>query len=426
MNRKSWPAILQRKYASGKASFVIDVVINGERLCRNFPTRQEAQTFSEQLRAAKAGISVFALSPHIRAQATRCAEKLRPYGASLEEAVDYYIHHYLVFREAPLVADIVDQLVADAAAAGRRERTVMDLQQRLGRFVLAFGKRRLNTITLEELRDWLEKPGRSPRTRIHFFTKISQLYNYAIRRGWGEVNIVKHLSRPATEDKEPGIFTEEQARSLLAHAPRYDLLAYVAIGLFAGLRTAELFRLDWVAVKLSERSIIVGAEVAKKRSRRVVEINDTLHAWLSVCWKPNGPIVGGTKKTKRHRFESLVKNAGIAKWPHNGMRHSFGSYHLALHGDPMKTAVQMGHRSPDIVHAHYKALVLKSDAERFWALLPADPAQPASEGKLVGSASTDVDSSANSEPRITPRTTVARGSTAPSPVATPSGASGCA
>ena len=44
-----------------------------------------------------------------------------------------------------------------------------------------------------------------------------------------------------------------------------------------------------------------------------------------------------------------------------------------MHNDDLKTAFQMGN-SPTMVHRHYKALVAKSDAERFWALRPASAA----------------------------------------------------
>ena len=49
---------------------------------------------------------------------------------------------------------------------------------------------------------------------------------------------------------------------------------------------------------------------------------------------------------------------------------SFGSYHLAVYDDAVNTGQQMGHRSSDVIHNHYKALVLKTEAERFWNLKP--------------------------------------------------------
>ena len=67
----------------------------------------------------------------------------------------------------------------------------------------------------------------------------------------------------------------------------------------------------------------------------------------------------------------LAAAAGIKAWSDNALRHSFGSYQLAAYGDEKKTAMLMGHRNPDILHQHYKALVTKADAERFWALRPA-------------------------------------------------------
>lgn len=162
--------------------------------------------------------------------------------------------------------------------------------------------------------------------------------------------------------------TVEQAGALLRHANEYQLLPYVSIGLFAGLRSAELLRLDAGAIKLSENSIVVSAEVAKKRSRRVVEICAALHEWLKLCKGLKGPIVDTKEFTDNWR--QLKAAAGIDPWPHNALRHSFGSYHLSQHRDAIKTATQMGHRSSDVVHNHYKALVMNSEAEKFWNLKP--------------------------------------------------------
>lgn len=80
-----------------------------------------------------------------------------------------------------------------------------------------------------------------------------------------DANLVERIDRPSTEDSEPKIFTVEQAEELLQKASKYGLLPYISLGLFAGLRSAELMRLDGKAVKFEDRSIIVGQEVAKKR-----------------------------------------------------------------------------------------------------------------------------------------------------------------
>jgi len=318
------------------------------------------------------GVAAFSLTAETRAEAAKCLEWLRPYGAGLSEAVQYYVEHVLRFCDAPTVAEIIQRMVSDAKSLRRREQTVKELRNRLGRFAVQFGTRRLSTITLPELEGYLSNPALSARTQVNDSVKMSQLYNYAIRHGWAEANLTDRIVRPTPEDKEPAIFKPEQAAKVLEHAPAHDLLPYVALGLFAGLRPMELQRLDWSAVRLGERSIIIGTGVAKKRTRRVVEISETLAAWLAPYAKERGPVV--EQVNFRKRLDALRAGAKVAPWPANGFRHSFGTYHLAAHGDAIKTAGLMGHRDPGVLHNHYKALVTKAEAERFWALRPPTPA----------------------------------------------------
>jgi len=292
---------------------------------------------------------------------------LEPHSATITQAVDYYLRHVVAFRKAPTIREITDRMIAEARTNGRRERTIVELRQRLGRFADTFGDRQLTEVGLDEIQVWLNDPTWSAQTRRNYATKISQVYNYAIRQGWSETNLVKRIARPNGEEKEPGIFTVQEAEALLSHAKEHELLAFVCLGLFAGLRTNELLRLDWKAVRFQERSIIVGSDVAKKRSRRIVEISDTLAAWLVLCMHDKGPVVDPRNYVKRLR--GLAKTSAV-DWRNNGLRHSFGTYHLAMHGNEIETARQMGHRSADLVHNHYKALVPKKDAEKFWSLRP--------------------------------------------------------
>jgi len=143
----------------------------------------------------------------------------------------------------------------------------------------------------------------------------------------------------------------------------------MALGLFAGIRTAELMRLDWTAIKFDERMIVIGADIAKTRSRRVIPINETLAAWLEPSVEPSGPIAD--RKSLPKRFPLLKRAAGIKRWPNNALRHSYASYHLAAFMNPIQTAHFMGHvGGTEMLHSHYKGLVSKTEADKFWALHP--------------------------------------------------------
>ena len=266
---KLWPPIHKLTYTSGKTGWQVACMVRANASAEAFPTKEEAETRAAQIRAMvdNEGAAAFTLPVDVRTIAAKCVEKLNPHGATLDEAVDHYVDHVLKFRNVPTVSEIVEKLLADAEVNHRRERTVKDLRHRLGAFVKAFGNRRLTEITREELKDWLQDPTLSARSRINYAVKTSQLYNFAIVNGWCEYNIAASIPRPDAEDSEPDIFTVAQAARLLEHAADYDLHAYVVLGLFAGLRSAEINRLDWSNVKLAERSVIVGAAVAKKRSR---------------------------------------------------------------------------------------------------------------------------------------------------------------
>ena len=69
------------------------------------------------------------------------------------------------------------------------------------------------------------------------------------------------------------------------------------------------------------------------------------------------------------RLRRLAVTAEIAQWPHNAMRHSFGSYFLGKTKDENLTASEMSN-SPAVVIKHYRALVRDSDVSKYWNLSP--------------------------------------------------------
>jgi hypothetical protein len=110
---------------------------------------------------------------------------------------------------------------------------------------------------------------------------------------------------------------------------------------------------------------------AKTRQRRLVSIPDNLLAWLNPHRNMNEPLCPeGNMDVFSERLRKLAVAATIIPWPHNAMRHSFGSYFLGKTMDENLTASEMGN-SPEVIIKHYRALVRDAAVAEYWSLSPA-------------------------------------------------------
>jgi integrase len=64
------------------------------------------------------------------------------------------------------------------------------------------------------------------------------------------------------------------------------------------------------------------------------------------------------------------KEADLARWPKNGLRHSFASYRLAACHDAPRVAAELGHTSPQMLYSTYREVVRPEEAERYWKIEP--------------------------------------------------------
>src|SRR4029453_3304192 len=204
-------------------------------------------------------------------------------------------------------------------------------------------------------------------THNHYRNALRLAFNFAVRRGYASENPAVKTEKANVLRAAPGILTVTQAARLL-EAATPDVLPYVAIGLFAGLRPAEIDRLDWSEIDFESGLIEVKAAKSKTAQRRFVTIQPNLRMWLLPLRQHKGNVT--PQNCFRQLFEHARDAAGINDWPENALRHSFASYHLAHFKNAAATALELGHHDSRITFAHYRELVKPTEAERYWNIRP--------------------------------------------------------
>jgi integrase len=303
-----------------------------------------------------------------RVMAQHAMEQLQPFGKTIDDATLHYVTYLKATERSCTAEALVEELLAAKKADGVGERQMETLKSRLGKFARHFDGALVATIKTKNIDDWLRSLSLSPLTRKHLRSAAFGAFAFAVRHGYALANPVENSAKVKLTRATPGILTVDQASALLVNSP-WDMLPYFAIGLFAGLRRAELERLDWSEVDFESGLIEIKAAKAKTAMRRLVKIEPNLRQWLQPHRRLKGSVV--PMETFRELFDQARTDAGITEWPENALRHSFASYHLAHFKNAAETALELGHVNAAVTFAHYRELVKPKEAARYWNLKPA-------------------------------------------------------
>lgn len=359
---------------------------------KTYKDRQEAETAAEQARiqVKNDGRRSFSLPDAVRRDAMAAVKELEPFGCSLLDAAKAYAQALRQQSASEKVSVALRAFLAAKAKDNLRPRYLKDLRVRLNRFSDSFGERSLASISSGEINAWLR--GFQPFNRNTFRLRLSALFSYAAERGWCTSNPVAGIKK-ARASIVIGLLEPEQFARLLELADE-QTLPYWLLGGFAGLRRAELERLEWKEVRFESGLIEVPVLKSKTASRRFVTIQPNLAAWLepyrgrkgNVCppnlrslleidrfnagiWKPTQVGIKALKAIGKEVDPATVKN--LKPWPSNGLRHSFASYHLANFADAARLALELGHTDQKLLFQHYRELVTPEQAAKWWGIRPA-------------------------------------------------------
>ena len=284
---------------------------------------------------------------------------------SLREAVEFFFRHNRADVPRLTLPEIAERFAASRQQSGLSAHYVSQCRKTVGDLAKAFLRKSLPDLKTTELDAWLGGLTFAAKTKNGIRIILVACGNWAERRGY----LVKDgspfpaMMRYKETKSAVSIFTPEHIASLLKKADA-TLKPFLALGAFAGLRTAELQRLDWSEVDLDRDFITVDANKAKTRQRRLVPVSDNLKLWLTPYKQASGPVC----LYQRPQMAAARLCEGFA-WKDNGLRHSFISYRLAILHDTARVALEAGN-SPEVIFGHYRELVTPDAAKEWFDVNP--------------------------------------------------------
>ncbi len=375
----SWPKIRKR----GNGWLVDCAFVFGARRRKTFNDLDAAEQYAADMRAERAELRTtqsherrnrhVTLSNLTETQRAEVIQAFELLGANcgLLDAVRFYLEHAAPHHAGTSLEDVFDAYIDSKRKSGKRPRTVRDADGKLRSFVYDNKDRPCRSITTADIERFLDGRKYEGATRDAYRRAFIAMFNWAIKRGYTDKNPAMVIERTTSDQKLPAIMSVADVKKLLkqAECAYPKMLPYIAVGIFAGLRPEnELAGLSWEDIDLKEKLIRVDPATSKRRRQRYVEISANLVPWLTPHAHNAGRIF-----FSRRQFRALRAQAGI-KWDRDIMRHTFASYHIAMHKSAATTADQLGHSgNTDVLHNHYRNLVKPADAKAFWAIKPASP-----------------------------------------------------
>jgi integrase len=316
------------------------------------------------------------LETSLQTVADRYVEVVKILGSEkLVEAAREYIRRNPVERVPRTVRQVADELIEVKIRRGASDRYLQDLRYQLNKLCEKFSCN-VDMVTTGDLQLWFDRLDAAPRTVRNIRSAAAALFKFAearcyISKGDNPAIATEKIKAKNGDDIE--IYSPAEVARLLAAAPD-SIKPVIAIQAFTGIRTAELMRLDWQAVKVERGHIEIKAENAKTASRRIVPILPNLKAWLTPYAKKSGSIFPSGAD---YYHELMREAAGQTKTDalpavelkHNALRHSFISYRVAQTQNVAQVALEAGN-SPAMIFGHYRELVTADDSKKWFAVTP--------------------------------------------------------
>ena len=213
---------------------------------------------------------------------------------------------------------------------------------------------------------------------------LRALFEHAIQNSWLRSNPAKELElvhRPKVEVKSLDHLTVEK---MFRHAQQHqiELIPPYVIGFFCGLRESELWKIHYSEIRISEKYVLVPAEISKVKKKRIIPLSENAIEWLHWYFERRGAVcesssrlmskwtVNRLRASRQANFEAAAGQG--ARWQQNCKRRAFASHYAAAYPqDLARLAIQiMGHTTTELTFQRYVGAVSQEAGLAYFQIRP--------------------------------------------------------
>ena len=228
---------------------------------------------------------------------------------------------------------------------------------------------------------------KNPVTRNSKRARLRAVMNWAVKNGFVAQNPISAIESLPESYKEPAFFAPEKVEGIMRvveESANADIAMFFVLGFFTGLRSSEIARARWEDIDIESGTIRVPRPKGATQGARprIVELEKNAVAWIKrfldersarCAAQRDGLVVPVFWKVKEWKNAHLVPLS--LSWGndanHNVMRHTYATMHVAMFRNAPATALNLGHgRSQEMLNQHYKGLIPRAEAEKYWRILP--------------------------------------------------------
>jgi hypothetical protein len=364
---------------------------NGKWQRKQFKEKKEAERFAalkrveveNQGRAQRMILS--SLTDDQADEASRAYERLGS-AYTLSEAVEYFLRHHRPPEFTIRVKAAIGLYLDDRERDGIRPRSLKAIKSVLEQFAAHADDPLVNEATPSVVENFLRSlrarnltDRASLKTWNNYRNDLNGFFSWCATPDTGTnrpftfenpvTDVRKFKARQVREGQnaKPVTTAAVEVHRMFSALMRWRggvMVRHFAYLYFAGIRPEELKRMagrETELVNLKTRTITIPANVSKTRHERQIKISENLAAWLE--FTAGTPIIPPN-------FDRLVKQVRKHfSLSHDEARHSFISYHVALHRSVGDAALQAGN-SESIVKRHYLNTHPKTEGSEFFHIFP--------------------------------------------------------